>query len=153
MNGAHLHLMINHFPLVGLLFGLVILVVAQLRRNSDLARTGLVALVIIAIITIPAYLTGEPAHDIVHDLAGISDEILERHEWAALIALALAEIVGIIALYGLVAFRPPKELPGWFVPTLLVLCLIAVAWLGYTSSLGGQISHEETRPGFQIVGE
>jgi hypothetical protein len=109
--------------------------------------------VIIATITIPAHLTGEPACDIVHDLAGISEEILERHEWAALIALALAEIVGIVALYGLVAFRPPKELPGWFIPTLLVLCLIAVAWLGYTSSLGGQISHEEALPGFQIVGE
>lgn len=80
MNGAHLHLMINHFPVVGLLFGLVMLVVAQLRRNSDLARTGLVALVIIAIITIPAYLTGEPAHDVVQHLTGISEEVLERHE-------------------------------------------------------------------------
>jgi uncharacterized membrane protein len=150
MNGAHLHLVLNHFPVIGLLLGLIILAVAQLRHNHDLARTGMFALVAIALITIPVYLTGEPAEEIVEHVPGFSEEILERHEWAALIAIFLTEIVGILALVGLVAYRPPKELPGWFLPALLFVCLVAVGWVGWTSSVGGQISHEEARPGFQI---
>ena len=150
MNGAHLHLILNHVPVFGLLFGLIILAVAQLRQNRDLAQTGMFALVAIAIITIPVYLTGEPAEEIVEHMPGFSEEILERHEWAALIAIFLTEIVGILALVGLVVHRPPKEMPGWFLPTLLFLCLVAVGWVGWTSSIGGQISHEEARPGFEI---
>ncbi len=150
MNGAHLHLILNHIPVFGLLFGLIILAAAQLRRNRDLARTGMVTLVAIAIITIPVYLTGEPAVDIVQHMPGISKEILERHEWAALVAILLTEIVGIIALVGLVVYRPPKGTPDWFLPALLFLCLVAVGWVGWTSSVGGQISHEEARPGFSV---
>lgn len=150
MNGAHLHLILNHFPIIGLLFGLVLLAVAQLRQSRDLARTGMFALVVIALITIPVYLTGEPAEEIVEHLPGFSEEILERHEWAALIAIFLTEIVGVVALVGLLVYRPPKQMPGWFLPTLLALCLIAVGWVGWTSSVGGQVSHEEARPGFRI---
>jgi hypothetical protein len=150
MNGAHLHLILNHIPVFGLLFGLIILAVAQVRQNRDLARTGMVTLVVIAITTIPVYLTGEPAEEIIEHMPGFSEEILARHQWAALIAIVLTEIVGIVALAGLVIYRPPRVLPGWFQPTLLFLCLIAVGWVGWTSSVGGQISHEEARPGFQV---
>jgi hypothetical protein len=59
--------------------------------------------------------------------------------------LALAEIVGIIALFGLVAFRPPKKLPGWFAPTLLILCFISVAWLGYTSAADRSLTRRHGR--------
>jgi uncharacterized membrane protein len=150
MNGAHLHLILNHIPVFGLLFGLLILAVAQLRQNRDLASTGMFTLVAIAIIAIPVYLTGEPAEEIIEHMPGFSEEMLERHEWAALIAIFLTEIVGILALAGLVAYRRPKQLPGWFLPTLLFLCLVAVGWVGWTSSVGGQISHAEARPGFEV---
>ncbi len=142
MNGAHLHLMINHFPVIGLLFGVVILAVAQLRRNSDLARTGLVALVVIAILTIPAYLTGEPAHDIVHDLAGISEEIRSRprRDCGDHRALWPRGVPSTKEATWLV--RPDVAHP------LLHLRRMAGVYFG-----GGQISHEEARPGFQIVGE
>jgi uncharacterized membrane protein len=150
MNAAHAHLVLNHFPAIGLLIGLVILVVAQLRQNRDLGRAGMVTLVAIAVITIPVYLTGEPAEEIVEDMPGVSEEIVEEHEEAALIGIVLTEIVGLIALAGLVAYRPPRTQPNWFLPALLLLCLIAVAWVGWTSSLGGQISHQEARPGFRV---
>ena len=150
MNGAHLHLILNHVPVIGLLFGLAILAVAQLRKNRELARFGMLALVAIAIITIPVYLTGEPAEDVLQDMPGFSSEIVEEHEEAALIAIVLTEIVGLVALAGLVAYRAPRAEPNWYVPTLLVLCLVAVGWLAWTSSLGGRISHEEVRPGFRV---
>ncbi|MGD8869379.1 MAG: hypothetical protein PVI01_17300 [Gemmatimonadales bacterium] len=150
MNAAHLHLILNHFPVIGLLFGLAILAVAQLRKNRDLARAGMITLVAIAIITIPTYLTGEPAEDVLQDMPGFSSEIVEEHEEAALIAIVLTEMVGIVALAGLVAYRPPKVAPNWFVPTLLLLSLVAVGWVAWTSSLGGRVSHEEARPGFRV---
>lgn len=150
MNAAHVHLILNHFPVIGLLFGLAMLALAQLRQNRDLARAGMVALVAIAIITIPVYLTGEPAEEVIEHVPGFSRELVGRHEWAASIAIFLNEIVGVVALVGLFAWRPPKAPPRWFQPTLLVLCLIAVCWVGWTSLLGGEISHPEARPGFRV---
>lgn len=40
MNGAHLHLLLNHLPILGSLFGFVLLLVALARRQPLLVRAG-----------------------------------------------------------------------------------------------------------------
>ncbi len=151
MNGAHLHLLINHFPIVGLVFSLGVLVVATARRRPDLARTGLVMLVVVALISIAVYLTGKPAEEIVESLPGTSDRLLERHQEAGLIAFIALEVLGAFSLLSLIAHRRPQPFPSWLLYTLLVLTLAVAGWVGWTSSIGGQITHPEARPGFNPV--
>jgi uncharacterized membrane protein len=150
MNPAHLHLMINHFPVIGLIIASAILAVALLRRSDEMTRIGAVLLVFVALITIPVYLTGEPAEHIVEDLPGASEDILHAHEDVAVYAMILIEILGAAALAGLVVFRRALTLPRWFAPGLFVLSIVAMSLVGWTSSIGGQIMHPEARPDFVV---
>lgn len=148
MNGAHVHLVLNHFPVIGLIFCLALLLAGMLRKSPELTRTGLVILIAVAIISIPVYMTGEPAEEIVEHLPGVSEQMLNQHEDAGRLAFITLEVVGAFALLGLLIFRRPKELPRWFAPSLVALVIALTGWVGWTSYLGGQITHPEARPGF-----
>lgn len=148
MNGAEIHLALNHFPLIGLIFGFLLILSGMVRRSSDVARAGVATLVLTAVVAIVVYVTGEPAEEIVEHLPGISEDFIERHEEAGLVSLFGLEVLGVLSLLGLVAFRRPRPMPGWFLPALLVLAALASSWVGWTSHLGGQISHPETRAEF-----
>jgi uncharacterized membrane protein len=148
MNGAHLHLVLNHFPVMGLIFCLAMLMAGILRKSEELTRTGMVFLIAVAVISIPVYLTGEPAEEIVEHMPGVSEQALESHEEAGLMALITLEVIGAFALLGLLINRRPMPLPRWLAPTLLVLAIALTGWVGWTSYIGGQITHPEARPGF-----
>lgn len=147
MNGAHAHILLNHLPVVGLVFSVALLGAAVYVKNDTLGRAGLVALVAIAIVTVPVYLTGEPAEEVVEGFGFVTDDLIEPHEEAGRILFITLEAIGVIALLGLMVSRA-KALPRWLVPTVLVMNLIAAGWAGYTAYLGGQIVHEEARPDF-----
>lgn len=150
MNGAHLHLVINHVPVIGLGLSVVVLALGILRRSDDVTRAGAILLVLIALITIPVYLTGEPAEEIVEGLPGASDQLIHSHEDVAVWAMILIEVLGAAALAGLLVFRQKDAMPGWFAPSLLAFALAAAALVGWASYLGGEIMHQEARPGFQV---
>ena len=83
MNPAHLHLMLNHIPVLGMAFGLALVSLALLRKSEELKRISLGFLIVIALLAIPAYLTGEPAEELVENLPGVSKSSIEQHEEAA----------------------------------------------------------------------
>lgn len=142
MNAAHLHLALNHIPVIGFALTALLLIVGLLRRNESIKRTSVAAFVAIAVLTIPAYLTGEPAEDIVKTLAGVSKARIESHEEASQIAFIAIIIVGVFALGGLGLFRK-KPLPQWFAVVTLMVALTATALVGRAANLGGQIRHPE----------
>jgi uncharacterized membrane protein len=150
MNGAHLHLILNHVPVIGLGLSMVVLATGMLRRSDEIVRAGALLLVLIALITIPVYLTGEPAEDVLHDMAAVNDDLIHAHEDVAVWAMILIEVLGAGALVGLAFFRREDALPGWFAPSLLALALVSMALVGWTSYLGGEIMHPEARPGFDV---
>ena len=87
MNWAQVHLWLNHLPVLGTLFGLVLLIAALLWKNEDWKRLSLIVFVIIGLIAIGTYLTGEPAEEVVEDVPGVSEAAIEPHEESALWSL------------------------------------------------------------------
>ena len=61
MNLAHVHLLLNHVPTIGTAVALGLLVISFFRRNDDLRRVTLEVFFVIAVLTIPAYLSGVSA--------------------------------------------------------------------------------------------
>jgi uncharacterized membrane protein len=98
MDQAHLHLVLNHFPILGTLFGAVILLIGAIKKNKTLQKAGLITLVLIAIITIPAFMTGEAAEHATEHLAGSSHDMVHEHEELAELGLISASIVGVASL-------------------------------------------------------
>lgn len=144
MNWPHIHLMLNHVPVLGAVFGLALLAYGMWRRNESLQRAALWTFVIAALVAIPVYLTGEPAEDAVEHLAGTAESAIEAHEEAALLSLIAMELLGALALAALVLARTR------FTPTLVVRGALAVAiftagLMAWTANLGGRIRHSELR--------
>ena len=58
MNAAHMHLLVNHLPVTGSIFAILLLVWSLARKNTDIARAALGLFVIAAITGLAAYFTG-----------------------------------------------------------------------------------------------
>jgi hypothetical protein len=145
MNAAHWHLILNHIPLIGIGFVILLLIIALLRRSSELKNVALVFTVIVALWAIPAYLTGEPAEEIVEDMPGISEDLIHEHEEMAEKAFIFIEVVGGIALIGLVGGRFNRKLGDTLAVITLVGLLAGGGLIAYTANLGGKIHHQEIR--------
>ena len=142
MNAAHVHLMLNHFSIIGSMFGLVLLAVAMVRNSRELITVSFACLASVAIMSIPVYFTGPPAEEAIKHLPGVSEEVVERHEEAAQVAFTAIECVGALALAGLWLFRT-EPAPPWFLTILLVGSLLMAGAMIYTANRGRQIRHPE----------
>jgi uncharacterized membrane protein len=147
MNGTHLHLILNHAPLMGAYFALGLIILGLIFRNSNLDRGGLVLLVASALLTIPVDLTGDAAESGVRGLPGVTHEVIEEHEESALPALIVFELAGAAALAGLVMYRRVPLLPRKYTLVVLALTVVTTVMIARTAYLGGQIRHTEIRSG------
>lgn len=150
MNAAHLHLLLNHVPVIGAVGILLLAFAAWMRKSSELLRTTLVFAAGNAAVALVVYLTGDGAEDLVRHLPDVSRAMIERHEDAALVATIAAGALGLAALAALVVYRT-RALPTWFARAMLLAALVPVGFMAWAANLGGQIRHTEIRPGAPAV--
>ena len=145
INGAHIHLMINHVPELGTFFIIMLLLYGVARKSDEIIKVSLGAFVLLGLMTILVYLTGEGAEKVVKNLPGVTEAFIGRHEEMAGLALVLIETLGVTCCAGLIFFRRSATIPKWFIALVLVLSFSASAVVGLTANLGGQIRHTEIR--------
>lgn len=147
MDLLHIHLLLNHAPVVGGVGAVLLLVAGAVTRSRDITAAGLVATVIVALLALPVFFTGEPAEERVEGLPGVRKEIIERHEDAALQALVALEIAGAAALItlGLWGLRRQLSAPPAF--ATMAIAIMATVLIARAASLGGEIRHTEIRSG------
>lgn len=146
MSTVHLHLLLNHVPVIGTVIGLCLLAYAVLRKDEGVARVTLGMFAVLALLAGAVFLTGEPAEEAVEGLAGVSEAIIERHEEAALLSTIALGGLGMLCLGALVSFRR-RPLPRIVPVILLAAGLLPAGAMAWTANLGGQIRHSEIRPG------
>jgi uncharacterized membrane protein len=146
MTATHLHLLLNHVPVLGTAFGLGLLAFGIWRKSNDLQKAALGTFVIAALIGVPAYLTGEPAEEGIESFPGVTGGFIERHESAASIAFTGILILGVIALLGLLFFRRGKDVASPFAILVMLGAFAVTGLMAWTANLGGQIRHIEIRP-------
>ncbi len=145
MSAAHIHLLLNHIPILGSIFGLLFLLYAMVRKSDEIKKACFGAFVITALITIPVYLTGDGAAQIVHTLPGVSEDIIRQHDSAATVTIVAVELLGVASLLALWFSRKGQTLAGWLLITVLALAVISSGLGVWTGGLGGQIRHTEIR--------
>ena len=109
MNAAQLHLALTHLPVVTALLAAVTLVIGAVGRTAATRRFGLALLLVAGLTAIPTQMSGEGAEEVVEDRPGVSEALIERHEDAAGVALALTVLGGAIAAGTLVAGRLGRQ--------------------------------------------
>lgn len=145
MNWAHLHLLINHIPALGTVFGTLLLIFGMAKKNEEIKRISLGLFVIIAVATVPVYFTGEPAEEIVEHLPGVEEAIIEEHEESALISFIIVGILGAAAIGVLWRYRHADTIPKRLVIAGLILSIVVCGLMAWTADLGGKIRHSEIR--------
>ncbi|CAN5708923.1 hypothetical protein BH10BAC3_BH10BAC3_00010 [soil metagenome] len=147
MNTTHFHLLLNHFPIVGTLVGSGLLLWGILKNQDNIKAISSFILVIMALIAIPVYLTGEPSEETVENLPGVAKSMIEMHEEAATIAIWLMGITALAAMIALVFNYQKKQLSKAFFLTAFLLSALCFAAMARTGYYGGQIRHSEIRSG------
>lgn len=148
MNQAHIHLIVNHVPILGSLFALVLLAAGLLRKNPVLTQAGLVAVLAAGLLCLPAQLTGEGAAAIVQDMPRVSRALIQRHEAAAELGFWALEGAATLALFGLLLLKNASPKARLFALLALLATGLSFGLLARAGNLGGQIRHTEIRDGF-----
>lgn len=145
MTAAHWHLVLNHIPLLGIIFGTILLIYGVWRNQEDVQKASLGMLAVAGLFTLAVYLTGEPAEELVEGLAGVSHDAIEAHEEFGIYALIGGLATSILSTGALLFASLRRHIVRWTVYLVLAVALLTTGLLGYTASLGGQIHHQELR--------
>lgn len=143
MNGAHLHLLVNHLPVLGPIFGVLLTAYAWWRGGEELRRVALAFAAFAGLLALPAYYTGEPAEDVAEKLPGVTKEAIHDHEELAEGGTVAGVISGALALGVLALGVRRGATPRWGLAAVTVTGLVAAGWIGAAANLGGKIRHPE----------
>ena len=143
MTFSHLHLILNHVPTVGSAVALGLLLLAFLRRNEHLKIAGLEVLFLIALLTLPVYITGVGAHRDLRGRPAVSDDAIREHQDVALAGFTVTEFAGFVAWVALFQYRRMGRASRGLVPAVMVLLVASLAIMGRAANLGGEIRHPE----------
>jgi uncharacterized membrane protein len=145
MNDAHLHMVVNHFPIIGTIFGFVILITGLALKNKTLQNTSYGLFVVAAVFAAISMGTGEGAEELVEDMPNIGKQIIHEHEELAEKFALLLYVMGGLSLVGLyLNFKNHSK------AKLLSFLILGIATAGLflvqkVGTSGGEIRHTEIR--------
>ena len=146
MNFAHLHLILNHIPVIGIPIALAFLIFGIFSQSSPTQKFSLFMLFLLGPVALPVYLTGEPAEKLIEHLPGFVESFVDSHEDAALVSLILSIVTSIAAFVALWFQKDEKKRRIFNFGVVGIACITIISLL-YTANLGGQIRHTEIRAG------
>lgn len=145
LSWAHIHLLFNHFPIVGAIFGLLLLAYALFKNSEDLKRASYWLAVIIGAIAVVVYISGTQAVGAVIELPRVSEAYIHQHRQIAEWSFIALEVLAAMGLIGLLLSYRKKHSPNWFASTTLLVAIIATGLVSWAGLQGGIIRHTEVR--------
>lgn len=145
MEGAHFHLMVNHFPIIGNLIGMFILLAGIILKNDSVKMTGLLTLVFATLSSFVVLFSGDPAGDAVKGLPGVTESMIEHHEsvaYSSLWGMIPMALMASLAFYSLLKKEKAGNRLAVITFFLAMITAGLMAWVGLT---GGEIRHTEIR--------
>lgn len=145
MNGAQLHLALNHFPVILSFVSVGILLWGWIGKSSEIRKVGLVLVVGTAVLAAAAFFTGEPAEDVLKLFPSFPKPLVHEHEEAGEAAFIVSIVAGVCAIAALFLTKRKPKLSGYaFLLCILITLLSSLSFLR-TAHLGGLVRHEEIR--------
>jgi uncharacterized membrane protein len=144
LSWPYAHLVINHFPVVLSVLGLVIALLALLLDRRAIWQVAMAALTGAGLLVFPVHFTGDKADQALRDPWYIARGAIEAHDNAATVAMYVILIVGAFAAYSWwrSVKRPTESLSRWIRSGVVVGGLLATGTVTYAAYLGGKIIHE-----------
>lgn len=151
MNDAHFHLLINHFPIIGLIIATLVLTLGIVLKSATTRKVGLFVLLLCSISAIPAFNSGEGAEEIVEEMSTMTKQghhLIHEHEEKAEFFMPFAWTLIVLSVLGLFSEWKKNKFTTYLNIITLVVALIACYLVKEIGTSGGEISHPEIRKGF-----
>ncbi|WP_264521446.1 hypothetical protein [Flavobacterium sp. N1994] len=149
MTDAHYHLVVNHFPIIGTILGLGILIAGLLLKNNTVKNVSYVLFIIAAIFAAFSMGTGEGAEEMVEDMPTVGKQIIHEHEEMAEKLALVLYVLGVVSLLGLytnIKNHSKAKLVSYLV---LVIAFVGVFLAQQVGTSGGEIRHTEIRKDYK----
>lgn len=143
MNEIHKHLIINHFPIVGIILAALVLFVGLLMRNDLVKRVAFGLFILTAILTLPTNKTGEDAEHTISKVEGINESMVEEHEDMAGFGFWSAIITGLLSIVAFYLSYSGNDLRGVLAFVVFIASFAAIYFMWQTGLSGGKIRHSE----------
>ena len=145
MNEAHLHLLVNHFPIVGTILGLGVLMAGMITKKDSIKNTAYVLFVVGALFAFASMATGEVAEELVKDMPSVGKQIIHKHEEMAENFAVVMYVLGFCSLLG-IYFDYKNHVKSKLVAAIiLIIAIVAVVFASFVGTSGGEIRHTEIR--------
>jgi uncharacterized membrane protein len=143
IDAHHVHLMLSHLPVVGVLVGIALLAWGFVARSMDVKKASLGLFIACALAAVVTVATGESAEERVESLVGIRESSIERHEEAGKTAALATYILGGGSLVGLLVIWRFRRASQWVFVGVILLALATAVVLMRAANIGGTIRHPE----------
>jgi uncharacterized membrane protein len=138
-------MVVNHFPIIGTILGLGILITGIILKNNILKSTAYALFIVAAVFAAFSMGTGEGAEELVEDMPSIGKQIIHEHEEMAEKLAIILYVLGTISLVGLF-LNYKKHAKAQLVSYLaLIIAIVGVFFAQQTGTTGGEIRHTEIR--------
>ena len=148
MNWPYVHTLINHFPIILMVVGTAVLLLALIVRRRGVWLYALATLTLAGLSIYPVFFTGDQAADAVRTTWYIVRSMVEEHDAAAGYALVSVLLAGAASAYAWwrMLRRDVTGLPPvWLRTIVAVLAVWALSVVARTAYLGGQIVHDSPK--------
>jgi hypothetical protein len=153
LNLAHVHLLLNHLPIIGTFIAFVLFLVSLIGKSNHLKQSSLTLFALLALLAIPTYMSGDAANEAIKDSPGLSMDLIRMHQGSAFLAFAFMEITGVFALIGLWPFSRIEKNPWvyspsrWNLSAVLLFSIVTMGLMAIAGNTGGAIHHPEILSG------
>jgi uncharacterized membrane protein len=145
MNESHLHIILNHFPIIGLIFGLGILIIGLILKNESVKNTAFVLFIVATLFGFLSMATGEGAEEMVENLPNIGHDIIHEHEELAERFMIALYATAFFSLLSLVANAKQYKFAKLFSFITLMISIVGAVLSQGVGTSGGEIRHTEIR--------
>lgn len=147
MDLTHLHLVLNHFPIIGSFIGMLLMLSGIVFKKNEVLQASKWIMLILAFITAVVMWTGEPAEHTAKNIQGVSEAMIDAHEDAAKIAFALMIVSGILSFLSIVTQFYFKKSLSVLSAALIISSFLTFGAMARTGYVGGKIRHTELNSG------
>jgi uncharacterized membrane protein len=146
MNAPHIHLLINHLPIIGLIIGILVLIFGLFGKKQVVLSVGLWITMIAGFSSYPTMYSGGASEHFFEENEGkycVSEDLIHEHEEAAELAFWPCIVTGVFAGLALIGNRKGHKHTKKAEILVVFIGIIAIILIGKAGLTGGQIRHPE----------
>ena len=140
---VHIHLLLNHFPTIGMIVGVGLFLLGLLNKSEELKRGAMAVVFAMALISLPTYMSGYSAQKSLRGVQSVSQDVISFHQRSALFALIVMEAAGVVAWYGLWRSRRHVSVGPRLTAAAVLLSVVTLGLMAGAANVGSEIHHPE----------